>query len=61
MPRAFVEEYTKIVSADGGDQFRQAVLAQEVALLEQVRKGAMVLSADDNAQRAVQAVHDDLW
>ena len=25
-----------------------------------IRKGVMVLSADDNAQQAVQAVHDDL-
>ena len=34
---------------------------QEVALLEgRIRKGAMVLSADDNARQAVQAIHDDL-
>ena len=30
------------------------------ALEGRVRKGVMVLSADDNAQQAVQAVHDDL-
>ena len=41
--------------------FGKAIDPAIVALLEaRVRKGAMVLSADTNAQQAVQAVHDDL-
>ena len=53
-----------IYQADCGDvgvELRQGVDPAVVALLEgRVRKGAMVLSADDNAQQAVEAVHDDL-
>ena len=61
VPRAFVEEYTKIVALMAATSFGKPSSPQEVALLEaRVRKGAMVLSADDNAQQAVQAVHDDL-
>ena len=55
------EEYTKLTAAMSASSFGKAVDPAVVALLEgRVRKGAMVLSADDNAQQAVQAVHDDL-
>jgi hypothetical protein len=61
MPRAFTEEYTKLAAAMAASSFGKSVDPAVVALLEgRVRKGAMVLSADDNAQQAVQAVHDDL-
>ena len=61
VPRAFVEEYTKLTAAMAGSSFGKAIDPAMVALLEaRVRKGAMVLSADTNAQQAVQAIHDDL-
>ena len=61
VPRAFVEEYTKLTAAMAASSFGKSADPQIVAMLEgRVRKGAMVLSADDNAQQAVQAVHDDL-
>jgi hypothetical protein len=61
IPRAFCEEYTKLTAAMSASSFGKSVDPAVVALLEgRVRKGAMVLSADDNAQQAVQAVHDDL-
>ena len=61
IPRAFTEEYTKLTAAMAGSSFGKAIDPAIVALLEaRVRKGAMVLSADNNAQQAVQAVHDDL-
>jgi hypothetical protein len=61
MPRAFTEEYVKLTAAMAASSFGKSVDPAVVALLEgRVRKGAMVLSADDNAQQAVQAVHDDL-
>ena len=61
VPRAFTEEYTKLTAAMAGSSFGKAIDPAMVALLEaRVRKGAMVLSADSNAQQAVQAVHDDL-
>ena len=61
VPRAFTEEYTKLTAAMAGSSFGKAIDPAVVAMLEaRVRKGAMVLSADTNAQQAVQAVHDDL-
>ena len=61
VPRAFTEEYVKLVALFAATSFGKPSSPQEVALLEgRIRKGAMVLSADDNAQQAVQAVHDDL-
>jgi hypothetical protein len=61
MPRAFAEEYTKLAAAYAASSFGKAIDPAVVALLEgRVRKGAMVLSADDNAQQAVQSVHNDL-
>jgi hypothetical protein len=61
IPRAFAEEYIKLTAAFGATAFGKAVSPEVVAMLEgRVRKGVMVLSADDNAQQAVQAIHDDL-
>ena len=61
VPRAFVEDYSKLVAAQAASSFGKAVDPAIVAMLEgRIRKGAMVLSADDNAQQAAQAVHDDL-
>jgi len=61
VPRAFTEEYVKLTAAMAGSSFGKAIDPAMVPLLEaRVRKGAMVLSADTNAQQAVQAVHDDL-
>ena len=61
IPRAFVEEYTKLTAAFAGSSFGKAIDPAMVPLLEaRVRKGAMVLSADSKAQEAVQAIHDDL-
>ena len=61
VPRAFTEEYTKLTAAMAGSSFGKSIDPAMVPLLEaRVRKGAMVLSADTNAQQAVQAVHDDL-
>ena len=61
VPRAFTEEYTKLTAAMAASSFGKSADPQIVAMLEaRVRKGAMVLSADDNAVQAVQAVHDDL-
>ena len=61
VPRAFVEDYTKLTAAQAASSFGKAVDPAIVTMLEgRIRKGVMVLSADDNAQQAVQAVHDDL-
>jgi hypothetical protein len=61
IPRAFTEEYVKLTAAQMASSFGKAVDPANVAMLEaRVRKGAMVISADDNANQAVQAVHDDL-
>jgi hypothetical protein len=61
VPRAFTEEYTKLTAAMAGSSFGKAIDPAMVALLEaRVRKGAMVLSADSNAQQAVTNVHNDL-
>jgi hypothetical protein len=61
MPRACVEEYTKLTAAMAATSFGKTADPQIVQMLEaRVRKGAMVISSDDNAQQAVQAVHDDL-
>ena len=61
IPRAFVEEYTKLTAAMAASSFGKAADPQIVAMLEaRVRKGAVVLSSDAKAQEAVQAIHDDL-
>ena len=61
IPRGFTEEYVKLTAAMSASSFGKTVDPTIVALLEgRIRKGAMVLSADDNANQAVQAVHDYL-
>ena len=61
VPRAFVEPYTKLAAAYAASSFGKAVDPQVVAMLEaQIKKGAMVLSSDDNAQQAAMAIHNDL-
>ena len=61
VPRAFAEEYVKLTAAFGATAFGKTADPAVVKLLEgRVRSGVMVLSADDNAQQAVQAIHDDL-
>jgi len=60
IPRAFAEEYTKLTAAFGSTAFGKTADPAVVKLQEgRVRAGVMVLSADDNAQQAVQAIHDD--
>ena len=54
------EPYTKLTAAQAASSFGKAVDPQVVAMLEaQIKKGAMVLSSDDNAQQAVMAIHND--
>lgn len=61
IPRAFTEEYTKLAASWAATSFGKSADPQLVASLEaRVRKGAMVLSSDDQANQAVQAVHDNL-
>jgi hypothetical protein len=61
MPRAFVEEYVKLAAAQGASSFGKQADPALVGMLEaRVKKGAMVLSADDNAVQAVMSVHQDL-
>ena len=61
IPRAFVEEYTKLTVANAASSFGKAIDPAIIPALEaRVRKGAMVLASDDQARQAVQAVHDDL-
>jgi hypothetical protein len=61
VPRAFTEEYVKLTAAYAATSLGQKTDPAMIPALEaRVRKGVMVLSADDNAQQAVQAVHDDL-
>jgi hypothetical protein len=61
MPRAFVEPYTKLAAAYAASSFGKAADPRVVAMLEaQIKKGATVLSSDDNANQAVMAIHNDL-
>ena len=61
VPRAFVEEYVKLAASQASSSFGKSADPAIVAMLEaRVRKGAMVLSADDNAVQAVMGVHNDL-
>jgi hypothetical protein len=61
IPRAFAEEYVKLTAAMGASAFGKAADPAVVKMLEaRVRAGVMVLSSDDNAQQAVQAIHDDM-
>jgi hypothetical protein len=61
VPRAFTEEYVKLTAGQMATSFGKASDPAALALLEaRVRRGAMVLSADDNAVQAVMDVHNDL-
>ena len=61
IPRAFAEEFVKLTASQASSSFGKAADPAIVAMLEaRVRKGAMVLSADDNAVQAVMGVHQDL-
>jgi hypothetical protein len=61
VPRAFVEEFVKLTAGQMATSFGKASDPAALALLEaRVRRGAMVLSADDNAVQAVMDVHNDL-
>ena len=62
VPRAFCEESHQVDGLGGGYQLRQAGRAPGVwsCWNRASTRVPMVLSADDNAQQAVQAIHDDL-
>ena len=62
MPRAFVEDYSKLVAAQAASSFGKAVDPAIVAMLEgRIRKGVMVLAQRTiTLKQAAQAVHDDL-
>ena len=61
IPRAFVEEYTKLTAAHASSSFGKASDPAALALLEgRVRRGAMVIASHDIAAEAVMAVHTDL-
>jgi len=61
VPRAFVEEFIKLATAWCSASIERPTDLGSIAALEgRVRKGAMVISGDDWANAAVQAVHDDL-
>jgi hypothetical protein len=61
VPRAFVEEYTKLTAAQAASSFGKSGDPQMVALLEaRVRKGAQVMSGHDIASQSVMDVHNDL-
>jgi len=61
VPRAFVEEFVKLVAAQMATSFGKATDPAVIALLEgRVRRGAMVIASHDIAVEAVMAVHNDL-
>jgi hypothetical protein len=61
VPRAFVEEYTKLTANQAASSFGKQADPQVHALLEaRVRKGAQAISGHDIAQEAVMAVHNNL-
>jgi hypothetical protein len=61
IPRAFVEEYTKLTAAHASSSFGKASDPAALALLEgRIRRGAMVIASHDIAVEAVMAVHTDL-
>ena len=61
VPSALREEYTKMAASQMASSFGKAADPAVYALFEnRVRRMALVLSGTDHAQRAVQAVHDDL-
>jgi hypothetical protein len=61
VPRAFVEEYTKLAAAQMASSFGKAADPSLVALLEgRVRRGAMGIASHDIAVEGVMAVHTEL-
>jgi hypothetical protein len=61
VPRAFVEEYTKLTAAQAATSFGKTADPAMVTMLEgRVRKGAMVMSGHDIAVDAVMSIHNDL-
>ena len=61
VPRAFVEEYTKLTAAQAASSFGKAIDPAVVTMLEgRVRRGAMGIAATDIATEAVMAIHNDL-
>jgi len=61
VPRAFVEEYTKLAAGQAASSFGKQADPQVMALLEaRVRRGAMTISGHDVAVEAVMAVHSSL-
>ena len=61
VPRAFVEEYTKLTAAQASTSFGKASDPASLALLEgRIRRGVMGISSHDIAVEAVMAVHTDL-
>ena len=61
VPRAFVEEFVKLVAAAASSSFGKATDPAALALLEgRVRRGVMGIASHDIAVEAVMAVHTDL-
>jgi hypothetical protein len=61
VPRAFVEEFTKLAAAAAASSFGKATDPAVIALLEgRVRRGVMGIASHDIAVEAVMAVHNDL-
>jgi hypothetical protein len=61
VPRAFVEEYTKLTAAQAASSFGKAADPATVALLEgRVKRGAMGIASHDIAVEGVMAVHTEL-
>ena len=61
VPRAFVEEYTKLTAAQASTSFGKASDPASLTLLEgRIRRGVMGIASHDIAVEAVMAVHTDL-
>ena len=61
VPRAFVEEFVKLMAAAASSSFGKATDPAALALLEgRVRRGVMGIASHDIAVEAVMAVHTDL-
>jgi len=61
VPRAFVEEYTKLAAAQAASSFGKQADPQVMQLLEaRIKRGVMEMSGHDIAVEAVMAVHSNL-
>lgn len=61
VPRAFVEEYTKLAAGQAASSFGKATDPTVVTMLEgRIRRGTMGIASHDIATEAVMAVHNDL-